>query len=91
MLTDQELERAARYRARQEREKAERRDAGTKMASMSPGERALVGDMFNGLKYLLSMVPRTYRGPYATAADVVSVESVNAYLIRNGLMKAPTP
>lgn len=87
MLTDQQIERAARYRARQDRETIARRDAGTKMANMSPGERALVGDMFNGLKYLLSMVPRSYRGPFATAEDVVSVEAVNAYLIRNGLMK----
>lgn len=53
--------------------------------AMTPSQRSQVAAGLTSLRYLLSRLPKTYRGPYATEADCASTASVDAFLERNGV------
>lgn len=76
-----------RYRVRVEREEAEKNRAWAKYLAMTSDQRSQVAAGLSALQYLLGRVPRTYRGPMATAEDCASIANVDAYLERNGITK----
>jgi hypothetical protein len=55
---------------------------------MTPEQRATVEAGLASLRYLLDRLPRSYRGPMATAEDCASFASVDAFLERNGITPA---
>lgn len=72
------------YREREAREKS---NNWNKYLAMTADQRSGVLAGMQSLQYLLGRVPRTYRGPMATAEDCASIANVDAYLERNGIAK----
>jgi hypothetical protein len=69
----------------QRAEERKRNAEWAKYLAMTPEQRSTVEAGLASLRYLLDRVPRSYRGPMATAEDCASIASVDAYLERNGL------
>lgn len=73
----------------QQREEERQRNAQwAKYLAMTPEQRSTVEAGLASLRYLLDRLPRSYRGPMATAEDCASIANVDAFLERNGITPA---
>lgn len=83
-------EKSERYRERIATEEAAKNRAWAKYLGMPLEQRSQVAAGLEALKYLLGRVPKSYRGPMATAEDCASIANVDAYLERNKITCLPT-
>ncbi len=78
------------YRVRVAEEARRRRETQIAMDTMDPQARSQVAAGMEALRYLLDRLPRSYRGPFATAHDCASIANVDAFLERNKITPLPT-